>query len=96
MIKLTFQKFFIIFIDDFIKEINKIRYNDESEPQINIPKVDLIKELNEINIKTTYLDFYNNIQSIFFKVKDGHFNILFQNIFKYYLYIPINIFMLKQ
>ena len=39
MIKLTFQKFFIIFIDDFIKEINKIRYNDESEPQINIPKV---------------------------------------------------------
>ena len=55
--------------------------------------MDLIKELNEINVKKTiYLDFYNNIQSIIVKAKDCQFNILFQNISKYYLCIPVNFY----
>ena len=107
-------------IDDFVKEINKITYNEVEyktiidslinslkkyyvyteiarEPQINIPKVDLIKELNEINIKkTTYLDFYNNIQSIIYKAKDGHFNVIFQSIAKYFVCIPVKFYVKTQ
>ncbi len=103
-------------VDDFVKEINKIIYNENEyksiidsltnsikkyyvyteiaqEPHINISKVDLINELKEINIKnTTYLDFYNNIQSIIYKAKDGHFNVFFQNISKYYLCIQIKFY----
>ena len=78
--------------DSLINSLKKYYVYTEiaREPQIDIPKVDLIKELNDINIKnTTYLDFYNNIQNIIYKAKDGHFNVIFQNISKYYLCIPV-------
>ena len=68
----------------------------EKKPPINILKVDLIKELNEINIKNiTYLDFNNNIQSIIYKTKDDHFNVIFQNFDNYYYCIPVT-FYVKQ
>ena len=82
-------------IDSLTNSIKKYYVYTEiaQEPHINISKVDLIKELKEINIKnTTYLDFYNNIQSIIYKAKDGHFNVFFQNIYKYYLCIPIKFY----
>ena len=41
-----------------------------------IPKVDLIKELKEININNrTFYDFYRDIQNVLEKTRDGHFNI---------------------
>ena len=39
-----------------------------------LPKVDLIKDLNDINITNrTFYDFYRDIQSILEKTEDGHF-----------------------
>ena len=55
-----------------------------------IKGVDLIKELNEIDTKNIkYLDFYNKVQEIIYKTRDGHFNVVFYNISKYTYYLPI-------
>ena len=54
-----------------------------------IKGVDLIKELNEIDIKNIkYLDFFNKVQKIIYKTKDAHFSVIFLNITKYQYFIP--------
>ena len=57
-------------------------------------KIDLIKELKNINTKenSTYYEFYRNIKRIFAKVKDAHLNLIpiFNNAINYYACIPFS------
>ena len=56
--------------------------------------VDLIKELNNINITntTSYLEFYNYIQTIISKARDRHLKIKFNNISQYSVFSPIKLY----
>ena len=66
------------------------------EPQIPIEKVDLIKRLESINIKNiTYLDFYNQVQSIIYLVKDGHLNVNFLKLSDFLYCIPFEFYVDK-
>ena len=85
-------------IDSLIEVLNTYYVYSEitKEPQINIGKVDLIKSLKEINLKNiTYLNFYNQVQSIIHSVKDGHLNVRFENINKYILCNPFYFYVTK-
>ena len=60
----------------------------------NFGKVDLIKELKNITIKntTSYLEFYNYIQTIIYKARDFHLNVIFKNISQYSIFSPIKLY----
>ena len=60
----------------------------------NFGEVDLIKELQNIKIKntTSYLEFYNYIQTIIYKARDGHLNVIFNNIVQHSIFSPIKLY----
>ena len=84
--------------DQIIKSITELIYEHYAyvdiakNPPNNIGKVDLIKELN--NIKTnniTYFDFYNQVQEIIYKARDGHLNVVFKKISQNQIILPIKL-----
>ncbi len=78
-------------IDSLIGALKKyyVYLDISKEPQIPIEKVDLIKRLEEINLTNiTYLDFYNQVQSIIYSVKDGHLNVVFLKLANFTYCLP--------
>ena len=54
----------------------------------------MIKELKDINITntTSYLEFYNYIQTIICKARDRYLKITFHNLSQYSIFSPIKLY----
>ena len=89
------EKDYKMIITSILNSLEKYYVYLDMTPNVNknFGKVDLIKELKNITIKntTSYLEFYNYIQTIIYKARDCHLNVKFNNIAQYSIFSPIKL-----